>query len=1068
VLNTGIREKRLSVAEWLLQIYGLSVLFNFIGATMRILLISLFFISSLLADGTLNLFIFNDGEPYIGLDVKIDDKKSYKTDEKGSLQFITLTGGRHIATVYDKSGVVISAVKFKIAHAENTQIILRLKGERLEKVDMEEPKATEEDALLVRVKELEKREKGFIAGIVKSSEDGTPIKNVKIFVKGYPVDGSTDGKGKYSLELPEGNYSISMIHTDFSSQTINNIPVKGHETSVRDIELTPASLELAEFVVLAPHIEGSIASVIEEKRNTTAVADVLGSEQFSKTGDSDAAGALKRASGITVVGGKYVFVRGLGERYSNTLLNNLGLSSPEPTRRVVPLDLFPTGVIESMMIQKTFSPDIPATFGGGTIQIRTKNIPDNFFLKVSASTTYIEGTTFQSGSTYSGGSYDYLGYDDGGRELDTSLTSATDGGTRLKDEIKVGNTVIVEGITKDDRTAFGKEILRDAQTEDQTLYPPVSASVTVGDRFELGESDTTVGYLASLTYGQEFDNITMDNGVYKIGVGNQRFLENGGTYDVTNRDIKLGLLFGLGVNFGDANRFRTTTFYINKTNDITREFDGTDENKNHLKETYLSWVERNLLINQIEGTHKFLDDKLQAVWSYGNSQAERDEPSTVEYAYAEQEDGTFKFMEKSSNYKYTNNYLTDTTDNFKIDLKYYINPFDTEADSEVKIGYEMLKKERESETRRFTFNPSPTERGDIDLTGSINTIINGANIDSGYLTLQDIFLDTDFYTASQDLTAYYLMTNLIFTDNLSLMAGVRMEDSSQKVKIAGKTTEVPSDETLPALTATYKLNEDMQIRVGYGKTLSRPDFREFSEARYQDPETGDSVRGNEELTYTTIENYDVRWEWYISEMETVSVALFTKEFTDPIETVLDSSDKPIVTYINATEASLYGVEFDFRKNLEFIDEALDLYSLSGNIAIIESEVKLGEDLRTVDEEGRIQGLTTNNREMQGQSPYVINIQASYDNPDEGTSLNLAYNRFGKRIRRLGQQGLGDQYEQPFNQVDLIAIQEIDDNWKLKFKIKNILDEEVTWKQDGETTRKYKRGRSYSFGFDWKY
>jgi TonB-dependent receptor len=304
------------------------------------------------------------------------------------------------------------------------------------------------------------------------------------------------------------------------------------------------------------------------------------------------------------------------------------------------------------------------------------------------------------------------------------------------------------------------------------------------------------------------------------------------------------------------------------------------------------------------------------------------------------------------------------------------------------------------------------------------------------------------------------MTNLVFSDNLSLMIGARMEDSTQEVTSSGEKTEIVSDEVLPALTATYKIGEDMQIRAGYGKTVSRPDFREFATIRYQDPENADSVMGNSDLTYTTIQNFDLRWEWYMSAVETFSVALFSKYFENPIETTLTASDTPVTTFKNAKEATLYGAEIDFRKNLEFLNPKLELFSLSGNLALIESEVKIREEDLSV--------LTTNNREMQGQSPYVINMQLSYDDVDDGTSLNLAYNRFGERIRRLGQQKQADHYEQPFDQVDFVAQKSLDEAWKLKFKIGNLLDDKVVWKQDGEVTREYKKGRSYSFGFDWKY
>src|SRR5690606_34701459 len=224
-----------------------------------------------------------------------------------------------------------------------------------------------------------------------------------------PLDIVTDADGRYQATLPPGDYSISVIAPQFSSQTIDGIAVAAEAEVSRDIELTPAGLELPEFVVLEPFVEGSLAAFVEEKRTSSAVTDILGAEQISRNGDSDAAGALKRVTGLTLVDGKFIYVRGLGERYSSTLLNGAQIPSPDPTRRVVPLDLFPTEILSGIVVQKTYSADMPAEFGGGTIQLRTRGVPESFLLKVSGSVGYGDGTTGEEGLRYDGGDSDWTG-----------------------------------------------------------------------------------------------------------------------------------------------------------------------------------------------------------------------------------------------------------------------------------------------------------------------------------------------------------------------------------------------------------------------------------------------------------------------------------------------------------------------------------------------------------------------------------------------------------------------------------------------------------------------------------
>ncbi|HRY01112.1 MAG TPA: carboxypeptidase regulatory-like domain-containing protein, partial [Xanthomonadaceae bacterium] len=322
------------------------------------------------APAQLNLQLFDDQLPASGLAIRIDDRAAGESNEDGAA-LLDVAPGSHLLTVL-RDGKEVLRVQLDLVADENAQVIATLYPDdplSAPSVFIESSHADNAAAATDTV--AADGPPGRIAGRVLSVEDGKPVAGARVYVSGTPLDIVTDAEGRYEATLPPGDYSISVIAPQFSSQTIDGIAVAAEAEVSRDVELTPAGLELPEFVVLEPFVEGSLAAFVEEKRTSSAVTDILGAEQISRNGDSDAAGALKRVTGLTLVDGKFIYVRGLGERYSSTLLNGAQIPSPDPTRRVVPLDLFPTEILSGIVVQKTYSADMPAEFGGGTIQLRT-------------------------------------------------------------------------------------------------------------------------------------------------------------------------------------------------------------------------------------------------------------------------------------------------------------------------------------------------------------------------------------------------------------------------------------------------------------------------------------------------------------------------------------------------------------------------------------------------------------------------------------------------------------------------------------------------------------------------
>lgn len=1000
--------------------------------------------------GTVSVYLLKSGKPMQGSNVLIDGTHKHVTDADGYFK-AALDCGKHILEVLPiEAGKTLAYIKypFEIVEGKNTQVILTLKADNaLSFADVERP---EGPACAATVDLNASAVTGTFKIRLISSEEKKPIAGARIFVKGGYGEGVTDKNGELTMELPEGTQVISIVHTKYSSMTIKDAEVTGNTLSERTVELSPAGVELEEFIVLAPGVSGSIASVMLEQKETDSVADIIGAEQFSKQGDSDAAGALKRVSGLTLVGGKFIYIRGLGERYSSSRLNELNLPSPEPTKRVVPLDLFPTGVIKSIKIQKTHSADLPANFGGGNIDIRTKDVPKEFFFNFDVTGKYLSGTTLDDYNTYEGSSSDWTGYDDS-RGLNDYTRAIADSFTSIDSISEQGQEVVLRDLAENSGAIEQKKA---------PLGFKISSSV--GDRFDITD-DISLGYIFSYSYDNMVKSRTEQRGSIVVSNGAVLPPTNYEPRVLSDHEIKHGGLAGASIGFYGLHNLKWTTFYVNHANDVVSVTDGTNEDSTVIRRTYLSWVERELLIHQLAGDHTFdFLGNLQLSWAGELGKAQRYEPLTREYTYSEQ-NGVYVMTNKYTQ-QFTSSDLEDKIKDYYAELRY---PFfltgDDEYESFVEIGYNNNKKERDSKTRRFSLGTDGNSWTEEERAGDVDSIFDETNIDR--LKFSSTYRAADYYTAHQYIRAYYAKANIKPHPFFEFELGVRKEESEQAVNTYSGDTPVEytldTNNYLPSALITLNLSEDTKLRFAYSKTISRPDFREFAPVRYQDPETGDIINGNGDLTFTKIKNYDARWEWYLSATESLSTAFFYKTFDKPIETVSEPYDTPTFTYINAESATLWGIELGFRKSGGFIADWLEDWYTAGNFTYSKSSISLNPN------DDAQKALTSQTRPMQGHSPYVINAQLGYDNLEDRT-VTLLYNVFGKRIMGVGQLDYPDIYEKPFHELNLVWVEKLGKNFSFKSKIKNILDDEVEWTQGGSPIRTYKKGTQFEVGVSFKY
>lgn len=1077
---------------------------------MRILLLLFLTISAKLFaidTGNLSFFILKDGKAMANQEIIIFKKENVATiNRKGSYNkhaefrsdsdgylYVVLPEGNYQIQVVAKEKSVVQAYakkKFIIQKDKQTQIIMSLKqDDSLAFIDMEAPKAENEDT---QIKQKEKKlENGFVQLSLISSEDKKPIKGARVFVKGLSVDITSDSKGSVLLDIPEGNQTISIIHNDFSSQTIK-LSVIAKETSMRAIELSPASLELEEFVVLAPHVEGSIASLTAEKKNASSIAEVLGSEQMSKKGDSNAASALKRVSGITLVDGKDIYVRGLGARYSNVELNSMHLPSPNPTQRVVPLDIFPSSVIGSLKVQKSFSADIPGNFAGGYIDIRTKEDITEDYVKVSIATkahsSALDGT---QGNFYEGGDGDWTGYDDGTRAIASSVLEA--GKVQVGEKQPLFSPFFSD---KDGNRPFTQEQLiqmtkditaRKHDTSKGDIPLGFKGAFEVSQKFEI-DSKNKLGFLANYSYDQSHAHITEQYYNYEINGDGTIDTEPSttGVNERTKSSIRHGGMFNLNYNYDDIFKIKYTKMYLLNTKEQTRITDGTLGSNQDLQQLYaLDWEERELNIDQVSGLFK------HHIWSdmeldFGTqwSTATLDQPNNLRYEYIDfTGTGTDYQLKTASVQNLINHNLTSDDDVKSFYLKEKADMHLFSDEDKLEVGVSVTHKTRESRSNKFFLNASNNTIPKDELRDSPDTIFenninnyNGSYYDMGLL-VNTLFSPSDYYDATLDQNAYYIKSIMKPSEQFEFAVGLRHVDLTQVLSEYQTNVSTGLIETvdnplninklLPNLDARYKFSKDDQLRFSFSQSFVYPDFREKSSSGYFHPDEAATVVGNPDLVQTDIMSADLRFEHYFSATENTSVALFYKNMDNPIEDVQrPTTSLPIYSYENTQNALLTGIELDIYKNLDFIDGGLEYYYLSGNFTYTHSDVTLSNE-----QEER---FTSNHRQLQGLSPLVFNASFGYDNT-EGRSINLSYNIMSKRIRKVGLkngvQENPDQYEVPPHLLDFTYQERLYDGMDLKFKARNLLDDEVKWYLGDDTsrlTKSFKLGRSFEIALSYKY
>jgi TonB-dependent receptor len=828
-----------------------------------------------------------------------------------------------------------------------------------------------------------------------------------------------------------------------------------------------------------------------EKRDTSEISNLLSNEDLNLVPETNVGAALSRVAGLSLVGGKYVYVRGLGERYSSTLLNRARISSPVPFQKTVPLDIVPNNIVKSLLVQKTYSVEYPGDFSGGVVDIRTKTTPDEDYLILKGNVGGNSKTTNGDGLTYKGGQKDKWGYDDGTRAIPRNVQALT--------TTEFDQTVYPE------RANLGASFYDKWDIYEKKIDPNFTGEAEWGKRLEF-DNGMVLGFIGNYKYSNRWTNIDKNVRRYEFtgvdGGSNQTVDYN--RFITTNYIDKSG--FGnIGLELNENNSVTFNATKLQQSTDQLQQDKGLSSEDNvangtEVQNYLLQWAENQIESYQLSGSHYFpsLDDA-RITWRAVDGSGKRDSPDTRTYSYAEGNSGN---MEMVSSTRQSAGDLRDVyqaPERGYSKLKDNINEYGADfelpftllnIESTFTAGYSDYDRTRKTNDRLFRFDITSSAPYYVSWE-TPNQVFGDDNWIDQYVSIRDFTNSAanasgifPYAESSETVTAYYGSLDSQVLPTVRVQIGARVEDFTLEADAWGGNTDKGTDnkvkndaqDTLPAASVTWEFIENMQLRFAYSETVNRPSLLEVTGSTLRNPEDQNLYRGNVYLEEADLTNYDMRWEWYFGNVDEMSLGLFYKEFKNPIELAKVQAQGDIYTWFNADKAELQGIEYDVRKELPLgewfgLDPVWNGFSVALNASYIDSKVTLlgpGETADDIPLTGgrKIAPLYSNERKMTGQSDWLGNLLVSYTDADLGVTSSVLYNYTDERIVLVGDNNAPDIVEEGRGVVDVLAKYEFP--WKkysfeVEAKAGNILNTKVEWTQGGQRYENWQPGITYSLG-----
>jgi outer membrane receptor for ferrienterochelin and colicin len=925
---------------------------------------------------------------------------------------------------------------------------------------------------------------GGIEGMVVDKKTGETLVGAQVILEGTTTGAVSDFDGHFVIPgIKPGTYNIKVSYISYNPLLIEGVVVVADKKTELKAEMEEASINLGDVTVTTTRRKGSDVSVISAIKSALIVSNGISSQQIMRSQDRDASEVIKRVPGITIVDDRFVIVRGLGQRYNSVWLNNSAAPSSESDSRAFSFDIVPSSMLENMMVYKTPAPELPGDFSGGFVKLATKDVPDSTLYSFSIGSSFTPGTTLNDTYKYDGGKYDWLGFDDGTRKLPSIFP---------KDIREVG---------ANDQTLLGRMLNKNWLAKASDAMPDLRFSFTMAHRFKLKK--IIIGEVTAINYSNTNSTEDVENNNFGV----YRFVEDKPGYDFAFKDnvykntVKLGVMHNWSAFLGKGNKieFRNLFNHIGYTKTSFRN--GTEYYSNTQIRSYeYGFMSRNTYLGQLSGTHSFNENRTKIDWLTGYSRATRDEPDlkrlklimneTKSNPYFGRYYMVFPSTPLTSNSGRVYQNLQENVYTAAANIENTFNIFD--INPIFKAGIYAEKKDRSFGARKLGYVVSDLSKYDTNIGYlPLNQMFSDANINTTTgIKLAEETGKSDSYTGNNDQMAGYLAIQIPFTAKFSVYAGVRGEKNKQTINSYDRFQQpitVLNDtfNILPSINAIYKFNDKNLVRMAYGKSLNRPEFREIAPFPFYDFDNNAVYSGNPRLKNATIQNGEIRYEHYPSEGEIISVGLFYKKFFNPIEVkYLQTGSGLEYTYQNAEKAFNYGIEAELRKSLASAG-FFEKVSVVLNGAYIKSEINFTNK------------ITENTRPMAGQSPYIVNAGIFYNEQEKSRLMvNVLYNVIGKRIHIVGVpeqnawEDIPDVYEMPRNLVDFVISKKIGKYAELKFSIKDLLNQSIVYKQNVNATvdlshytggaseikyfdrdqvlRSYKPGSSYSLELGFRF
>jgi TonB-dependent receptor len=922
---------------------------------------------------------------------------------------------------------------------------------------------------------------GIIRGVVMDGELGEPLFSATVVIKETTNGAITDLDGNFEIRVETGTTALEISYIGYKTVVVEGIEVKPNEVTVVNNIVLKEDADLGvEIVVSAEAIESSETAIINIKTKSASMIDGISSDRIREIGDGNVAEATKRITGVSVEGGKYVYVRGLGDRYSKTTLNGVDVPGLDPDRNSLQMDIFPTNLISNIIVSKTFTADLPADFTGGLLNIDTKEFPEEKQLSISLSTAYNPQYHFNSNFlTYDGGATDFLGFDDGTR----ALPSGT-GGAAVP-------TPFTPGVTDAQVTDFIQGFSPTLDAREQLSFLDLSAGISYGNQIRLknkNEDDLTprkLGYIFSLSYQSDYKHYT------DVTYGEFQRPTDPSNYDMVTADLRQGalsersfLVGGLAGLAYKTNISKVKMTVLHLQNGISRagEFDvenfaaAVGQSGYDAVSDNLEYNQRSLSNLLLSGSHLFTDSKWELDWKLSPTYSTSLDPDIRRTPFSF--DGNYSFSAgEAGNPSRIWRSLNELNTTARIDAS---KRFDNAVNLGLKFGLSHNFKLRNYEIRLYEilFRTSQNWPGaDPSLVLSNDNIYTGDGRDNGsYIQSGNADPNPNAYTSNVNNLAAYVSTDFTVLEKLKSTVGLRTEYYVQRHTgrdiayaagdlVNGNNLEnevvLQSINLFPTVNLTYSITEKVQLRAAYNRTIARPSFKELSYAQILDPITNRIFNGslfsysstidgqqvvtwNGNLVETNIDNVDLRWEWFMPRNQFISVSAFYKNFINPIELVRIPEQQTSAEYQprNVGNGRVLGGEFELRKDFGFINENLNGLAFNTNVTVVYSAITM-TDLefnarKSFEREGEDIQRT---RDMAGQSPWVINAGLSYTNNDWGTNMGLFYNVKGPTLIIVGTGLIPDIYSQPIHSLNFSYNQKLgkDQRTILEFNVSNLLN-----------------------------